>query len=119
MPELLGPFLRERREALRSERGRSYSLRQVAGRIGMEPSYLSRIERGTDIPPGEEKLLALAKELEVNPDALLAMAGKVSAEVQAAVRKQPELFGELIRQLNKMPDNALLKLVREVRDGDW
>ena len=28
-------------------------------------------------------------------------------------------FAELIRQLKEAPDHALLKVVREVRDGDW
>jgi HTH-type transcriptional regulator, competence development regulator len=56
---------------------RSYSLRQVAYRVGVEPSYLSKIERGLE-PPGEATAIALAHELQLDPDLLLAMAGKVS-----------------------------------------
>lgn len=119
MKKTFGTYVRSRRASLQEEHGRSYSLRQVAGRIGIEPSYLSRIERDRDIPPGEGAIVALARELEVNSDALLAMAGKVSSEVQDAVRKRPELFSDLIRELNTMPDHALLKIVREVRDGEW
>jgi len=119
MNRSFGSFVRGRREKLRQERGRQYSLRQVARRIGIEPSYLSRMERDRDIPPGEGTIVSLAGELEVNSDALLAMAGKVSSDLQAVVRKRPELFGELIRQLKTMPDRALLKFVREVRDGEW
>ena len=29
------------------------------------------------------------------------------------------MFAELIRQLKDAPDDAVLRLVREVRDGDW
>jgi len=29
------------------------------------------------------------------------------------------LFAELIRQVREMPDHAVLRLVREVRDGEW
>ena len=29
------------------------------------------------------------------------------------------LFADLIRQLKDMPDHAVLRLVREVRDGEW
>ena len=47
------------------------------------------------------------------------MAGKVSSDLQEIIRKRPELFAELIRQLKKAPDHAVLKVVREVRDGDW
>ena len=51
----LGEFLRERREALR-ETDRSYSLRQVAQRVGIEPSFLSKVERDEGPPPSEETL---------------------------------------------------------------
>ena len=50
---------------------------------------------------------------------LLALAGKVSGELQSIIRRRPQLFAELIHQLKDMPDHAVLRLVREVRDGDW
>ena len=50
---------------------------------------------------------------------LLAMAGKVSKDLQAIIRARPRLFADLIRQLKDMPDDALLRVVRVVRDGDW
>jgi HTH-type transcriptional regulator, competence development regulator len=50
---------------------------------------------------------------------LLALAGKVSKELQGIIRKRPKLFAQLIRQLKNMPDHAVLRLVREVRDGNW
>lgn len=98
---------------------RSYSVRQVASRIDVEPSYLSKIERGEQAPFSEAKIVALAKDLGEDPDFLLAMAGKVSSDLQEAIRKRPQLFAELIRELKDMPDHAVLKLVREVRDGNW
>jgi transcriptional regulator with XRE-family HTH domain len=113
-----GVFLRQRRERLR-ERDRRYSLRQVAERIGIEPAYLSKIERGDFPPPGEETIRALALELDEDVDVLLALAGKVSRDLQEVIRLRPKLFAELIRQLRDMPDRAVLRIVREVRDGDW
>jgi transcriptional regulator with XRE-family HTH domain len=98
---------------------RSYSLRQVAKRIGVEPAYLSKIERGDVAPPSEVTTVKLAKELGEDPDVLLAMAGKVSSDLQEIIRKRPQLFAELIRQIKEAPDHAVLKMVREVRDGDW
>jgi len=47
------------------------------------------------------------------------MAGKVSLELQEIIRRRPQLFAELLRQLRLAPDDALLRIVREVRDGDW
>jgi HTH-type transcriptional regulator, competence development regulator len=114
----IGAFLRERRESLR-DHDRSFSVRQVATRIGIEPSYLSKVERGEVAPPSEETLVRLAHDLDVEPDLLLAMAGKVSSDLLAVIRRRPLLFAALIRELKDMPDHAVLRLVREVRDGDW
>ena len=101
------------------ENDRRFSLRQVARRIGIEPSYLSKIERGQVAPPSEATTVRLARELGEDPDVLLAMAGKVSGDLQEIIRKRPALFAELIRQLKEAPDHAILRIVREVRDGDW
>ena len=114
----LGGLIRDRREEMR-RKDRRFSLRQVADRIGIEPSYLSKVERDLGSPPSEETLVRLARELELDPDVLLALAGKVSSDLQAAIRRRPKLFAELIRQMKDMPDHAVLRLVREVRDGDW
>lgn len=114
----LGPYLRQKREALREE-DPAYSLRQVAERVGIQPSYLSRIEREIEAPPGEDTLVRLAEELDEDPDVVLALAGKVSSDLQEVIRSRPRLFARLIRQLEEMPDEAVLRIVREVRDGDW
>ncbi len=113
-----GAYLRDRREALRRQDPR-ISLRQIALRARMEPSYLSKVERDLVPPPSEATIRRLAAALGENPDLLLAMAGKVSADLQAVIRRRPQLFAQLLRELKKMPDHALLRVVREVRDGKW
>ena len=113
-----GDYIRERREALKAT-DRRYSVRQVAQRIGVEPAYLSKIERNEVAPPSEAKIRALAEELGEDADVLLAMAGKVSSDLQEIIRKRPKVFAELIRDLKSMPDHAILRIVREVRDGEW
>jgi len=118
MSKSFGEYIRMRREALRSQH-EGFSVRQVAQRIGVEPSFLSKVERDEVAPPSEAKVVALARELGDDPDVLLALAGKVSSDLQAAIRKRPELFASLIRELKDMPDHAVLRLVREVRDGKW
>jgi transcriptional regulator with XRE-family HTH domain len=96
-----------------------FSVRRVALRVGLEPSYLSKIERGEQAPPSEDKIRALAKDLNEDPDVLLAMAGKVSTDLQDIIRKRPKLFAQLLRELKRAPGHAVLRIVREVRDGDW
>lgn len=118
MAKTFGDYVRRRREARRATDD-SYSVRQLAQRIGVEPSFLSKVERDEVPPPSEAKVVALARELGEDPDVLLALAGKVSSDLQQAIRKRPELFASLIRELKHMPDHAVLRLVREVRDGKW
>ena len=113
-----GPTIREIRERLRQD-DRRYSVRQVARRVGIEPAYLSKIERGEVAPPSEATTVRLAKELGEDPDVMLALAGKVSADLQAIIRRRPCLFAELIRQMKEAPDEAVLRVVREVREGNW
>jgi len=80
---------------------------------------LSKVERGLEPPPGETTAIALAPELQLDPDLLLAIAGKVSSELQTIIRKRPQQFAELIRALKDRPDHAVLRIVREVRAGNW
>lgn len=115
---VFGAFVREVREALRARDPR-YSVRQVAGRVGVQPSYLSKVERGDVGPPSEDTVVRLAEELGEDPDVMLALAGKVSSDLLETIRKRPRLFADLIRELKDAPDRAVLRLVREVRDGDW
>ena len=67
----------------------------------------------------ETTAIAVARELPLDSDLLLAMAGKVSSELQTIIRKRPKLFADLIRALKDQPDHAVLRIVREVRDGNW
>jgi transcriptional regulator with XRE-family HTH domain len=118
MTNEIGALLREQRQKL-LEADRKFTLRQVALRIGLEPSYLSKVERGETIRLSEKRLAALADDLGLDPDIVLALSGKVSKDVQDIIRKRPGLFAQLIRELEDVPDNAVLRIVREVKDGEW
>ena len=59
MMNVFGDHIRKKREELR-EKDRTFSVRGVASRLGVQPSYLSKIERGEQAPPTEEKIRALA-----------------------------------------------------------
>jgi len=116
--KVFGDNIRALRER-RMESDPAFSLRQVAARCGVTPAYLSRVERGEVAPPGEETLIKLAGELGEDPDVMLAQAGKISADLRSVILARPQLFAELIRAIKTMPDNAVLRIVREVRDGNW
>lgn len=113
-----GDYIRTARGLLAAQDMR-FSLRQVAVRIEVEPAYLSKVERGLVPPPSEATIVRLAADLGEDADMLLALAGKVSSDLQAIILRRPKQFAELIRQLRDAPDHAILQFVREVRDGNW
>lgn len=118
MPRAFGDYVRSAREAKANE-DPQFSLRQVAAQIDVEPSYLSKIERGIEPPPGEDTIKALAKILDENPDVLLGLAGRISGDLQDIICRRPALFAELLRALRSLPNHAVARIVREVRDGEW
>ena len=113
-----GEFIRSVRDK-RFKKDRSFSVRQVAQRVGVEPSYLSKIERDQVAPPSEATIRRLAGELDEDADLLLAMAGKVSSDLRNIIMQRPQLFAELLRQMKDAPDHTIQSVAREIRDGDW
>ena len=118
MNETFGAYVRKRREEL-LKRSPDFTVRKLAARLGIQPSYISKVEREEVPPPSEATIIRLAEVLQENPDILLALAGKVSADLREVIVKRPKLFADLLRQLKDAPDHAVLRVVREVRDGNW
>ncbi len=108
-----GQYLRQLRES------RGLTLRGLAESVGIEPGYLSRIERDDVPPPSEEKLRPLALALGQDPDVFGLLAGRVSALLLEVLQKRPQVVADLIRDLGDAPDQAIYRVVREVRDGSW
>ena len=113
----LGRRLRETREALAGTDRRRFSVRALAARLGVSGAYLSGLERGRQRPT-EPLLRALAAELGLAPEPLLALAGRVPGDVAAALASCPAL-ADAVRALRDLPDPDLARAVRRIRDGDW
>jgi transcriptional regulator with XRE-family HTH domain len=107
-----GKYIREKRLTLQKSNP-SLSVRQVAKQIGVQPAYLSKVEREEVAPPSEAKIVALAQILKEDPDALLAMAGKISTDIREIIMKQPKHFARLIRQLRDLDHTDQLYVMRE------
>jgi len=114
----LGQYLKQKRLEMQSLDSK-YSLRQTAVRLGIQPSYLSRLERGQESSVSEELLQKLSADLALDPDVTLALAGKVSIKLQKIILKNPTSFASLIRTLENAPADAILRITREVKDGIW
>jgi transcriptional regulator with XRE-family HTH domain len=118
MDKNFGDYIRELRESKQKEDS-SFSLRQMAVRLDVEPSYLSKVERGIEKNPSEQLVKKLSIELEQDENVMLAMVGKVSQELKDIILRKPQLFSQLLKSLKDSPDNAILRIVREVKDGNW
>jgi HTH-type transcriptional regulator, competence development regulator len=87
-----GPHAREIREA------KSIGLRELAGRIGVEPAYLSKIEREIFPPPSEGLIVKIAGHLGEDPDRLLALAGKIPSDIKDMIIQSQ---GQLAKKLRE------------------
>lgn len=76
-------------------------LRETAGKVGISPAYLSRIERGKEKPPRPDVIKALAKALAADPDVLFRLSSSTDPEVVDFLHEQPEAMN-LLRYLKEM-----------------
>jgi PAS domain S-box-containing protein len=111
-----GDHIRRKRLALLAGDQR-FSLRRLAARLGIQASYLSRLERGAAPSLSENHIVALAGELGEDPDALLALAGKIPSDVRQALLARPAVFAALVRDLAGRSDAALTNCLG--RDELW
>lgn len=75
-------------------------LRETASKVGISPTYLSRIERGKERPPRPEVIKALAKVLAADPDVLFRLSSSTDPEVVDFLHEQHEVM-ELIRYIKQ------------------
>jgi len=105
-PETFGTVLRRIRQA------KEMTQRKIAGAIGMDFSYFSRLETDafTSLPTREtiEKIAGAMQCTEAETAELLAAAGRVSVEMQ----ERPELR-RLYRTVAQLPSSELEKLIAE------
>jgi HTH-type transcriptional regulator, competence development regulator len=98
-----------RRERL----AKGLGLRQMAGMIGVSPTYLSKIERNEFLPPAEDKVKAIAEIIDCDPDELLGLAGRVASDVIEIIKRQPREMATLIR---RTAAKGAKKRVREIAE---
>ncbi|MDQ7049708.1 MAG: hypothetical protein Q9M92_09250 [Enterobacterales bacterium] len=72
------------------------------------------------MPPfSSENIIRLSEILDLNSDELLARAGRISPDLESIIRAKPKLLASVLRQMENLPDEAIVHLVREVTDGKW
>jgi transcriptional regulator with XRE-family HTH domain len=90
-------------------------LRKFAQMVGMSPTYLSKVERDEFAPPAEDKVRAIADALGQDADELLALAGRVSAELADIIKRHPREMATFLRAANGLSAEEMQRLVEEAR----
>jgi len=90
-----GEFMRVTRE------NQGMSLRELARRLDVVPSYVSQVERDLASIPTEPRLLIIANELNIDGDELMAKAGRVPSDIADAFIANPKGVSSLIRRAVK------------------
>ena len=106
--EQFGAFIRRTRE----EQG-EYGLREMAKKIGISPTYLSKCERDEFPPPSEDRVREIAKILGCDVDDLLARAGRVSSDISDIIKRHPVQLSALLRTTKGMSAEDINRLASE------
>ncbi len=107
--EKFGATVRHEREKL------EIGLREMAKKIGVSATYLSKIERDEFPPPAEDKVRKIAEIFDCDVDQLLALAGKVSSDLSEIIRERPRELAALLRTTKGLTVEDVDRLAREAK----
>ena len=93
-----GQRLRELRKA------KSMTQRELADKVGINFTYLSKLETGVWPHPGEQVILALARALDADPDELFSLARKIPPDIV------DHLNAEMIKGIRSLQDGEDLRI---------
>ncbi len=83
---------------------KSYSQRSLAKLIGIDFTYLSKIENNrADYAPKEDVIRALARELDLNEDELVFLAGRIPQRDEELLRQHYQTMPALFRRMRENP----------------
>lgn len=109
--------LGERIKRVRQER--QLGLRELAGKLAISATYLSRIETCQEAsPPAEKVIRNLADLLQDNFDELMQLAGRVPEEVEDLIKGDPDMPAFLRTARDKNVSGADLMKMLKKRKGE-
>jgi transcriptional regulator with XRE-family HTH domain len=87
-------------------------LREMAKKIGVSPTYLSKVERDEFSPPAEDKVRKIAEIIAHDADELLALAGRVASDLTDIIRQRPREMADFLRTARGLKAGDLARLAR-------
>lgn len=97
-----------------ARRSKGLTLRSLAQKVGIDFTYLSKLENKRDDAPSEETIRRLAAELDLDAEDLLARAGKVSTAIRDLAASDRE-FATFLRRLPDLQPDERRDLYRRVK----
>ena len=97
----------ERLRQLRRAQG--LDQRRLAARVGIDFTYLSKIENGRMLPPSAETIVKLAQALQADADELLLLANKVPEDLTPVITQSPR-WPAFLRSIRDLTDDELQEL---------
>ena len=85
-------------------------MREMAKKIGVSPTYLSKVERDEFTPPTEDKVRAIAQIIECDIDELLAMAGRMPSDLADIIKRNPVEVSALLCTTSGMTRDQIARL---------
>jgi transcriptional regulator with XRE-family HTH domain len=110
MERTFGQVLREIR------RSKGVSQRQLAKKVGVDFSYISKIENDRLPPPAADTIVKICDALEIPVEELLALKGKMPSEFEDAIGSSPAAL-KFVKQAQTMDltDEEWEKLTHQLR----
>ena len=86
---------------------KGFSQRKLATLIGIDFTYLSKLENNrADYPPKEEVIRSLAQNLELNEEELIFLAGRIPQSDEELLRRHYQTMPALFRRIREDPSFA-------------
>lgn len=101
MKQDFGKIIRQARK------DRGLSQRELANCVGLDFTYLSKLENNrADYAPKEEVIRVLARELRLNEEELIFLAGRIPQQSEDFLKQNYKEMPTLFRRMQENPDFA-------------
>ncbi len=112
MDQNFGSLIRQARK------DKGYSQRELADKLGLDFTYLSKLENNrADYPPKEEVIRALATHLDLDAEELIFLAGRIPQNDEEFLKQHYKNMPTLFRRMRENPEFAQ-KVFQEAIEDD-
>lgn len=112
MEKSFGKLIKEARK------DKGYSQRELAKFLGVDFTYLSKLENDrADYAPKEEVIRGLARNLSLDEEELIFLAGRIPQQYEEILKQNPKEMLALFRRMQENPEFAQ-KISQAAREGE-